>query len=141
MKRLYAFFILSTVLILTGCSNNSSNNTDNIQNTSRLSADIQNNNDNNSNLDNENSNTTPPAPIEQEISVFSSKVINKSEERMTNLNLTAPKMNGYLIQPGEEFSFTGINGPCTEEKGYKEAIMLDKDGNEYQGLGGRNLSN
>lgn len=44
-----------------------------------------------------------------------------SANRITNVTLAAQAVNGTVLNPGEEFSFNGIVGKRTTEKGYKEA--------------------
>lgn len=43
------------------------------------------------------------------------------ENRNTNLRLLCQALDGYIIQPGEEFSYNGVVGERTEERGYKAA--------------------
>lgn len=43
--------------------------------------------------------------------------------RTTNLTLAANAINGYIIRPGEVFSFNNIVGERTPEKGYKSAAI------------------
>ena len=44
-----------------------------------------------------------------------------SANRITNVTLAAQAVNGTVLNPGDEFSFNGIVGKRTEEKGYKQA--------------------
>ena len=46
---------------------------------------------------------------------------SSSANRSTNLKLACAAINGYIIKPGETFSFNGVVGKRTEEKGYKPA--------------------
>lgn len=46
---------------------------------------------------------------------------SSSANRSTNLRLACAAINGYIIKPGETFSFNGVVGKRTEEKGYKPA--------------------
>ena len=43
------------------------------------------------------------------------------ENRNTNLRLVCETLNGYILQPGEEFSYNGVIGERTEERGFKAA--------------------
>ncbi len=43
------------------------------------------------------------------------------ENRNTNLRLLCQALDGYIIQPGEEFSYNGVVGERTAERGYKPA--------------------
>lgn len=46
---------------------------------------------------------------------------NTNENRNTNLRLICDILNGYVLQPGEEFSFNGVVGERTAERGFKPA--------------------
>lgn len=43
------------------------------------------------------------------------------ENRNTNLRLVCEILNGLVLQPGEEFSYNGVIGERTEERGFKSA--------------------
>lgn len=43
------------------------------------------------------------------------------ENRNTNLRLVCEILDGYVLQPGEEFSYNGVIGERTEERGFKSA--------------------
>lgn len=43
------------------------------------------------------------------------------ENRNTNLRLVCEILNGYVLNPGEEFSYNGVVGERTEERGFKPA--------------------
>jgi vancomycin resistance protein YoaR len=69
------------------------------------------------------------------IASFSTKVYDKSKNRVQNLKLAAKAVNGTVVKPGETFSFNKIVGPRTAEKGYKEApVLIGKE--HTTGLGG-----
>lgn len=46
------------------------------------------------------------------------------ENKAVNLALSAPKVNGVLIRPGETFSFWRLVGNTTAAKGYKEGVTI-----------------
>lgn len=48
------------------------------------------------------------------------------ENKAVNLALSAPKVNGILIRPGETFSFWRLVGSTTKAKGYKEGVTIAK---------------
>lgn len=58
-------------------------------------------------------------------------------DRIRNYNLqhAASKLNGYVLQPGEEFSFNEAVGPRTEKEGYKIAGVITA-GEMVDGLAG-----
>lgn len=43
------------------------------------------------------------------------------ENRNTNLRLVCEILDGFVLQPGEEFSYNGVIGERTEERGFKSA--------------------
>lgn len=57
------------------------------------------------------------------------------ENKAVNLRISAPKVNGILIKPGETFSFWHLVGSTTAKKGYKEGLIL-KGNTTSRGLGG-----
>lgn len=46
------------------------------------------------------------------------------ENKAVNLALSAPKVNGVLIRPGETFSFWHLVGSTSARKGYKEGVTI-----------------
>ncbi len=55
--------------------------------------------------------------------------------KAVNLSLTAPKINGILIKPGETFSFWRLAGNCNKRKGYLEGLVIKTQG-PGKGIGG-----
>ena len=78
------------------------------------------------------------SPIEKEISSFSTKVLSNDEARQNNMNITAKKLNNYIVKNDETFSFCSVLGPSTSKDGYKEADIFDNNGKKKKGLGGGN---
>lgn len=73
--------------------------------------------------------------INGKISSYTTTFKNSSNERATNVELSANSINGTILMPGESFSFNKIVGPRTRERGYKDAAIIV--GNVYEsGLGG-----
>lgn len=70
------------------------------------------------------------------IGTFSTKLTDKTTERLNNIELGISALNNSTIKPGETFSFNETIGPRTSEKGYREAIIFDGHGNKEKGLGG-----
>lgn len=46
---------------------------------------------------------------------------NNNENRNTNLRLLCKALDGFILQPGEEFSYNAVVGERTRERGYKPA--------------------
>ncbi|USG65289.1 VanW family protein [Brevibacillus ruminantium] len=57
------------------------------------------------------------------------------ENKIMNLQLAIPALDGLLIQPGETFSFWQRVGKTTAEKGYVEGLLLSQ-GEVTTGIGG-----
>ncbi len=58
-----------------------------------------------------------------------------SDARINNIKLCAAKLNGVVLNPGEEFSFNGTIGQRTTEAGFKAAAAYT-DGKVVQEVGG-----
>lgn len=50
------------------------------------------------------------------------------ENKVTNIMLACNKVNGIVIHPGETFSYWKTVGSVTKKKGYKEGLMITKQG-------------
>ncbi len=55
--------------------------------------------------------------------------------KAVNLALSAPKVNGVIINPGETFSFWHLVGSCRKKDGYKDGLTISK-GVTSKGVGG-----
>ena len=67
------------------------------------------------------------------ISYISTDASTSSNNRLTNLDIACTTINGYRLEPGEQFSFNEILGKRTPDKGYKEAPVYGSDGMDYGG--------
>lgn len=61
--------------------------------------------------------------------------IKLQENKVTNISLACNQINGIIIHPGETFSYWQMVGKPTKEKGYKEGLVIGRDG-FYAGTGG-----
>lgn len=149
MQKLKYFFIILLItllsFILTGCSNNTTNdgeeNTSNSQsyNLEKTSYD-SNSNSSNTNIPNNLSNADEiikSSVDEIEIASYSTPIQIDDKNRDTNMEISAKKINGTVIKKGEEFSFNKIVGSPTEEKGYEKAGVF-VNGKKVKGYGGGN---
>lgn len=59
--------------------------------------------------------------VNQIMAKYSSSFAGSSAGRVTNIQLAASKINGYVINPGERFSFNKVVGPRTAAAGFKNA--------------------
>lgn len=69
------------------------------------------------------------------LGVCMTKFPNSGENRRSNLQLCAAKINNYIVNPGEIFSYNEVVGERTEEAGFKPAPAY-VDGAEKDEIGG-----
>ena len=69
------------------------------------------------------------------LSTYTTRYDAGNVSRTTNLSIACSKLNGYVISPGEIFSYNKVLGKRTSENGYKEAAVYVAGGVE-NGLGG-----
>lgn len=150
-----AFILILLLLLLTGCGNKE-NTVNDTTNTQRLSTPPTNNivnqmpdvsvtnsiYENNTNITNDvqtvELNETKKEDTEEEISSFSTDILTDDNDRENNIEITCSKINEYVVEPGDTFSFTKTVGKATHDKGYEEANVFDANGNTIKGLGGGN---
>lgn len=77
-----------------------------------------------------------PVPTNETVGQASTKIYDNIPERNQNLTLAIRAIHGKTLQPQEEFSFNETVGPRTAEKGYKEAIGYDENGEKKPTFGG-----
>lgn len=61
---------------------------------------------------------------EKQIAEAQTVLYDKSENRISNINLASDTINGYILSAGATFSFNDIVGKRTEDSGYKKAPVL-----------------
>lgn len=66
---------------------------------------------------------------------YSSKFSTANANRTHNIKLAAQKIDGMILNPGEEFSYNGVVGSRTAEAGFKEAGVFTAQGSDT-GIGG-----
>lgn len=57
------------------------------------------------------------------------------ENKAVNLAISAPKVSGIVVEPGETFSFWHLVGACRAKDGYKEGLIISA-GKTSKGVGG-----
>ncbi|ADL07950.1 VanW family protein [Thermosediminibacter oceani] len=73
--------------------------------------------------------------IKVEMASFSTKFDKTQVGRSTNIKLAAKKLDGYIIPPGEVFSFNDAVGERSSKEGYKEAPIFFNN-EVISGIGG-----
>ncbi len=73
--------------------------------------------------------------LAEKLGTFSSDFSSSSADRAHNIQLACDKINGYVLAPGEEFSYNEVVGPRTAAHGFRVANVYV--GNTVQpGIGG-----
>ncbi len=73
--------------------------------------------------------------LKEQLATYTTDFNAADGNRSANIFVAANKINGYILYPGETFSFNDIVGPRDKEHGFKEALEIV--GNEYvPGIGG-----
>ncbi|MDK2800519.1 MAG: vancomycin resistance protein VanW [Clostridiales bacterium] len=82
--------------------------------------------------------TTPPPTVEVNgiLSSFKTTILDKSKDRVHNLNLASQIIYGHVVHPGEIFSFNKVVGERLPERGFRKAIVIVKDKRGYDEGGG-----
>ena len=62
--------------------------------------------------------------IKIKIAEYSTKFDKSQKGRTKNIRLAAEKINGYILSPGDIFSFNKVVGERTRDKGYQEAPVF-----------------
>ena len=62
--------------------------------------------------------------INKKVSTFTTRLGTSDAGRNTNIEKAASYLNGVMIMPGDEFSFNGIVGNTTADKGYQPATVI-----------------
>lgn len=73
--------------------------------------------------------------IKQEIGIGYSSFKGSIPQRVHNINLASEKLNGFLVEPGQTFSFNQSLGEVSEKTGFKKAYII-KEGRTILGDGG-----
>ena len=73
--------------------------------------------------------------LAHELGKYTTDYSSSSNDRAYNIKLACEKINGYVLAPGEEFSYNDVVGPRTVERGFRVANVYV--GNTVQpGIGG-----
>jgi len=76
----------------------------------------------------------------KKIGGFTTKILNRDEDRVNNIEIAVKVLNGISVKPGEEFSFNDTLGRRTRSKGYESAPIFvrepDGDVKRKEGVGG-----
>ncbi|KPU45731.1 vancomycin B-type resistance protein VanW [Oxobacter pfennigii] len=69
------------------------------------------------------------------IGAYETSLMDKSSKRSKNISLASKQINGYVVNPGETFSFNQVVGERTKERGFLSAKII-VNGKYDEGTGG-----
>ncbi len=72
----------------------------------------------------------------QKLSSYSTPILTEDENRYNNIKIVSDRLDGFLLEPGEEFSFNNELGPYGKDDGFLKAKILLSNGKESIGYGG-----
>ena len=67
---------------------------------------------------------------------YSTSLSGSSDNRINNLEIVCERLNGYILNPKETFSYNEVTGPFGKDDGFEKAPILMKDGTKKDGYGG-----
>lgn len=67
---------------------------------------------------------------------YTTKIYDTDENRIYNIKLASQRLDGHIVEPGEEFSFNNTMGEMGAADGYKKATGFDSNGNKIKMYGG-----
>ena len=67
---------------------------------------------------------------------YSTPILTDDTNRYNNIKIVADRLNGFILEPDEEFSFNNKLGPYGKDDGFLEAKILLSNGMESVGYGG-----
>ena len=70
------------------------------------------------------------------LATYSTQILTSDNNRYNNIKIVADRLNGFVLEPGEEFSFNHELGPYGKDDGFLEAKILLSNGKESKGYGG-----
>lgn len=152
MKKQLLFNILLTSFLLASCkniidenSNTNDNNSENLENFENNEISLNNNLPNNietkrtsyeeyqSRLNNNTDNIQNSSTL---LATYSTSLGSSSDERVNNIEIVCDRLNNYILEPGETFSYNEVTGPFGEDDGFEKAPIMMKDGTKKDGYGG-----
>lgn len=81
-----------------------------------------------------NDNVTITEP--SKLATYSTPILTDDENRYNNIKIVSDRLDGFVLEPGKEFSFNEKLGPYGKDDGFLEAKILLSNGTESIGYGG-----
>lgn len=112
MKTIFLIFTL-LLLLLSGCSNENTNQESNYEAQKQLAKDSHNTENSHNTSDSANTtsknnstnSTSQTSSAPEELSRYATTIYTKTEERQNNVKLCCNQLNGHVVSPGQTFSF------------------------------------
>jgi len=79
--------------------------------------------------------TQEPMPAPVVLATHETDFDTKAKNRATNITMAARSIDGFIVMPGQVFSFNEATGPTDKNQGYKKDIIYIK-GEKKKGYGG-----
>lgn len=70
------------------------------------------------------------------LATYSTPLKNSSDERVNNIEIVCERLNNFILNPKETFSYNNTVGPYGPSDGFEEAPILLSDGTKKDGYGG-----
>ena len=70
------------------------------------------------------------------IASYTTKIQDKDKNRVYNIKLACSRLDGHIVNAGDEFSFNTTMGKMGKQDGYKKAVGFDSDGKKIKVYGG-----
>lgn len=67
---------------------------------------------------------------------YSTSLKGSTKDRINNIEIVCKRLDGFILKPGETFSYNNTVGPYGESDGFKKATILLSDGTHSKGYGG-----
>lgn len=75
-------------------------------------------------------------PERKALHEFTTPILTSDPNRYHNIKLVRDRLNGYILENNETFSFNEVCGPYGADDGFKEASILLSNGQKDKGYGG-----
>ena len=72
----------------------------------------------------------------QNLGSYTTRILDNSPGRLTNIRLTAKLINNTVLESGQEFSFNKLTGEPTAARGFQPATVFGDNGNKAEEIGG-----
>ena len=74
--------------------------------------------------------------VYEDIATYTTRIYDKDKNRIFNIRKACEKLDGHIVEAGEEFSFNDKMGAMGAADGYKKAVGFDSNGNKIKMYGG-----